>query len=132
VVEESRVNGHIRNLINSTFLALIRKTDNPSSFEDFWPISLCNCLYKIILKVISRRLKVILSKHISYEQFGFWEGRQIHEAIGVVQEGFHSIKLRKLKGDVVKIDLSIPVDRVNWLYLRMLLIHLGSGLDFTN
>jgi hypothetical protein len=47
------------------------------------PISLCNCIYKIIAKIISKRIKGILSKSISQEQFGFLEGRQIHEAIGV-------------------------------------------------
>jgi hypothetical protein len=44
----------------------------------------------------------------------------------------HSIKTRKLRGVVVKIDLSKAYDRVNWLYIRMLLIHLGFGVDFTN
>jgi hypothetical protein len=126
------VNGYIHNPLNSTFIALIPKSDNPSSFDDFRPISLCNCLYKIISKVISRRLKVILSKNISSEQFGFLEGRKIHEAIGVAQEGLHNIKTKKLRGVVVKIDLSKAYDRVNWLYLRMLMIHLGFGLDFTN
>jgi hypothetical protein len=132
VVEESRGSGHIHNPINATFIALIPKSDSPSSFDDFRPISLCNCLYKIISKVINRRLKVILSKHISCKQFGFLEGRQIHEAIGVAQEGLHSIKLKKLQAVVVKIDLSKAFDRVNWLYIRMLLIHLGFGLVFVN
>jgi hypothetical protein len=132
VIEESRRKGHIHNPINATFIALIPKTDNPTSFEDFWPISLCNCLYKIISKVISRRLKVILSKHISGEQFGFLEGRKIHEAIGVAQEGLHNIKLKKLRATVIKLDLSKAFDRVNWLYIRMLLIHLGFGLEFVN
>jgi len=107
------VRGHIHNPIKETFIELIPKTDNPSSFENFWPISLCNCLYKIISKVINRRLKVVLSKHISCEQFGFLEGRKIHEAIGVSPEGLHSIKLKKLKAVVVKIDLSKAFDRVN-------------------
>jgi hypothetical protein len=44
VIEESRVKGHIHNPINTTFIALIPKTDNPTSFKDFRPISLCNCL----------------------------------------------------------------------------------------
>jgi hypothetical protein len=52
VVEESRQNGHIHDPFNATFLALIPKVDNPSTLEDFRPISLCNSIYKIISKII--------------------------------------------------------------------------------
>lgn len=83
MVKESRKYGVIHASINSTFIALIPKVDKPSTFDDFRPISLCNCLYKIILKVIRKRLKAILSEKISKEQFGFLQGRQIHEEIGV-------------------------------------------------
>ena len=55
----------------------------------------------------------------------FLEGRQIHEAIGVAQERLHSIKSKKLKEEVLKIDLSKAYDRVNWLYIRLMLTHLG-------
>ena len=63
------------------------------------------------------------------EQFGFLEGRQIHEAIGVAQEGLHSIKTKHLQGVVLKIDLSKAYDRVNWLYIRLLLTHLGFHIN---
>jgi len=131
VVEESRLAGFIHGPINSTFIALIPKSGHAEGFDDYRPISLCNCLYKIISKVITRRLKEVLSRHISCEQFGFLEGRQIHEAIGVAQEGLHSMKTLKLKGAVIKIDLSKAYDRVNWLYIRMLLTHLGFSYEFT-
>lgn len=72
----------------------------------------------------------MLSAHISQEQFGFLEGRQIHEPIGVAQEGLHSIKTKTIKGVILKIDLSKAYDSVNWLYLRLLLTHLGFHLDF--
>ena len=130
VVEESRIMAYIHPPVNSTFLALIPKKDRPETFDDFRPISLCNCLYKIISKIIANRLKKILSLHISKEQFGFLEGRQIHEAIGVVRKGLHSIKSKHLRGVVLKIDLSKAVDRVNWLYIRLLLTHMGFHIDF--
>jgi hypothetical protein len=63
--------------------------------EDFRPISLCNSIYKVVSKIISRRIKSILSKLVSQEQFDFLEGRKIHEAIGVAQEALHNIKTGK-------------------------------------
>ena len=67
VVDESRVSKIIHGPINSTFIALIPKLDHPSSFDDFRLISLCNCLYKIISKVIVRRIKKIMSMDLSCE-----------------------------------------------------------------
>ena len=97
VVEESRVNGHIHAPLNATFIALIPKVDDPKSLDDFRHISLCNNVYKIISRIISKRIKAIISKYVSHEQFGFLEGRQIHEAIRVVQEALHNIKTQKIK-----------------------------------
>ena len=132
VVEESRSQGHIHDVFKPTFLAPIPKTGSPSSFDDFHPISLCNFIYKVISKTIANRLNPILSCSISKEQFEFLDGRKIHEAIDVAQETLHSIKLCHKKCMVVKIDLSKAYDRINWLYLRLLLTHLGFHIAFIN
>ena len=130
VVEESRRTGRIHATINATFIALIPKVENPVTFDDFRSLSLCNCLYKIISKVISKRLKAVLSENISKEWFSFLQGRQIHQAIGVVQESLHSFKTKNLSGAVLKLDLFKAYDRVSWLYVRMLLIHLRFDVTF--
>ena len=93
--------------------------------EAFRPISLCNITYKVIAKVIAQRFKKALSKIISHEKFGFLEDRQIHEAIGVAQEGMHSAKIKKLKGVILKIDLSKSFDRSNWKYMEHTLLAFG-------
>ena len=129
-VEDTKYSGRILASFNSNFLTLIPKFDNPSSLNDFRPISLYNCVYKMVSKVIIRRFKDILSKHITEEKFGFLEGRQIHEAIGVVQEGLHSIKTKKLRGAILKIDFSKAYDKVSWLYICMLPTHLGFCIGF--
>jgi len=61
LVEDTKSSGQIPTSLNSTFIALIPKADNPISLDEFRPISLCNCIYKIVSKIISRRVQRILS-----------------------------------------------------------------------
>jgi len=123
--EESRINGFILGAINATFITLIAKRKNPQSFVDFCPMSLCNTVYKLISKVIARRMKSILSKIITEEQFGFIKGRQIHDAIGIGQEVMHTIKSRNLKSCILKEDLTKAYNCVDWEFLKMIMIKVG-------
>ena len=50
---------------NSTFVALIPKEVNPTSFDRFLPISFCNAFYKILAKLLANRLKPLLGTLIS-------------------------------------------------------------------
>ena len=110
VIENSRKNGKIPTVYNSTFLVLIPKTDQPICFEDFKPISLCNYCYKIIGQIIYTHIRKVLGHYISCEQFGFLPRRQIHDAVGVIQEGLHTIHCKHLNFVVLKIDLSKAYD----------------------
>jgi hypothetical protein len=74
-VEEVRISGKVPLNINSTFIDMIPKVNCLETFEGFRPVSLCNCLYKIISKVLAERIKPMLSNFISVEQFDFLEGR---------------------------------------------------------
>ena len=62
---------------NSTFLALIPKEVNPTTFDRFRPISLYNASYKIFSKLLANWLKPLLGKSISPLQGGFVKGRHI-------------------------------------------------------
>ena len=124
VIELSWVSGKIPPVFNSTFLAVIPKIDQPLSFDDFRPISLCNFVYKTIGNIISIRIKTVLGRCIFGEQFGFLPGRQIHDAVGVIQEGMHSMHSKCIKVVMLKIDLSKAYDWVSWTYLRVILSHI--------
>lgn len=51
--------------INSTFIFLISKKDNPKFVSDFRSISLCNVFYKLVSKAICNRVKSAMS-HIIF------------------------------------------------------------------
>ena len=121
-VECSRISGRITPSLNSTILALIPKKDNPLSFTDFRLISMCNLVYKIISKIIALRLKPHLNTHISQEQFGFLKNRRIVEPIGITQEILHTVKTKNKCALILKLDLVKAFDRVNWSFLRLILL----------
>lgn len=81
----------------SSYLALIPKESNPSTFNRFRPISLCNSSYKIVIKIIANRIKKVLPDIISKHQGGFVPNRQIITNVIVVQEAIHSSMQRKEK-----------------------------------
>ena len=122
MVENSQKSSSILKSLNSTFIALIPKHDHPEFFHNYRPISLCNCIYKIISKIIANCIKPILSSHIAKEQFAFLHHKQIHEAIDTAQEDMHSIKTKKIRSTILKIDLSKAFDHVNWNYIQLILI----------
>lgn len=77
---------------NSSFIALIPKSDSPKLPKDYRPISLINAGMKLITKVLAIRLKKVLNKLISEVQSGFMQGRQIWDGILLVSEIIGSMK----------------------------------------
>ena len=124
--------GKVSGALNATFITLIPKRDKPLSFADFRHISLCNLVYKTISKIVAIRLKPFLDKAISANQFGFLHNRQIIEPMGITQELLHSIKVKKLKVMVLKLDMVKTFDRVYWTFLRLVLLQIGVPLDAVN
>jgi len=120
-VEESRMKQKVWPGINLTFLTLIPKNANSENAQGFRPIALCNVIYKIIDTLIAKRLKPLLLNIISPEQTGFVEGRQILDGLVVSQEMIRSLKQKKQKGMMMKLDLSKAYDRLSWKYLKAVL-----------
>ena len=117
---------------NSTFLALIPKEANPSTFDRFRPISLCNASYKILAKLLANRFKPLLSKLISPLHGGFVKGRHLIDNVIQVQEALHSSFQRKDKGMLIKLDMKNTFDRVKLPFLYHVLLTFGFSLEFVN
>lgn len=84
--------GKIVKGLNHSFIMLIPKREGAQNLQDFRPISLIGCVYKVIVRVIARRLSKVLEKVISENQSAFIGGRQILNRIIVLNEIIHEIK----------------------------------------
>ena len=114
--------------LNQTNICLIPKTERPSEMSEFRPISLCNVSYKVISKILSKRLKRWLPKLISETQSAFVARCLITDNILVAHEVFHALRTNpscKAKFVAIKTDMSKAFDRVEWSFLEALLIKMG-------
>ncbi|GAA0140201.1 hypothetical protein LIER_35201 [Lithospermum erythrorhizon] len=73
-VREFFVTGVLLKNWNHTILALLPKVTGSPRVSDFRPIGLTNVLYKVITKILSRRLSIFLPKLIDKAQGAFVQG----------------------------------------------------------
>jgi hypothetical protein len=106
---------------------MIPKVDNPERVAQFRQISLCNVVYKVISKVLSNRLRVILPEIISHHQNAFVPGRLITDNILLAYECIHTMKKKKGKRGLcaVKLDMHKAYDRLEWSFLEKIMSKLG-------
>lgn len=59
-VQEFLTSGRLLSQWNSTAVTLVPKKANADKLTDFRPISCCNAIYKVISKILARRLEQII------------------------------------------------------------------------
>nr|CCA65974.1 hypothetical protein [Beta vulgaris subsp. vulgaris] len=103
---------------NSTFITLIPKIDNPENFKDFRPISMVGCVYKIIAKLMAKRIQRVMSSLIGPLQSSYVEGRQILDGALVASEVIDLCKRKKMEAILLKLDFHKAYDSVSWSFLQ--------------
>jgi hypothetical protein len=70
--------------INSSFITLVPKINNPETMNDVRPISLLNSCMKLITKLLAERLQLLILKLLHKNQYGFIKHRTIRGLSGLV------------------------------------------------
>ncbi|OMO85295.1 reverse transcriptase [Corchorus capsularis] len=109
--------------LNDTLISLIPKIPNPEKVGHFRPIGLCNFDYKVVTKLIVRRLRPFLNDMISPYQASLIPGRNGVDNVILTQEIIHSFNKKKGKAGfmAVKLDLEKGYDRLEWGFIRKVL-----------
>ncbi|KAL3826043.1 hypothetical protein ACJIZ3_022072 [Penstemon smallii] len=119
-------------ICNFTYIVLIPKCSDPQTMAQFRPISLSNVIYKIASKVIVNRLKPHMNTIISESQSAFVPGRLISDNILISYEVAHYIKRSKAEHMAIKLDMSKAYDRIEWEFLRQVMVRLGLDSNFVD
>ena len=80
--------------MNSNMVSLIPKFQGAESIQDYKPIVVANFKFKIISKILADRLALVADRIISLNQYGFVQGRQIHDCIGIASEAINKLSKR--------------------------------------
>lgn len=109
--------------MNKTFIVLIPKTTKALNLNHYLLISLCNFAYKVVAKIMAKRLGRVVEKLVSPNQRAFVKGKWIAENSAIANEVIH--KVRKHKGKkglmVLKIDMKKVYDIMEWSFVIRLL-----------
>ena len=120
--------GNLPPSINHTFVTLIPKVKNLDKVTEYRPISLCNVIYKLISKVLANRLKEILPTVIFDTQSAFVLGRLIIDNVLIAFETLHHMhnqRQGKMGLMALKLDMSKEYDRVEWGFLKQVMLKMG-------
>lgn len=118
---------------NHTLIFVIPKVKTPTTVQDFWPISLCMVVYKLVAKNFANCLNLILPSVIHDKQSAFVPHCNTLDNVMVGFELMHSIKRMKQGKRVamaLKLDMAKAYDHVEWSFIEAMMLQLGFPSSF--
>jgi len=107
--------GKIYKPVNCTLVTLIPKVENPKTVKEYRPIACCTVLYKIISKVLAKRLHDVIQSVICDSQARFIPGRKISNNVLLAHELVKAYTRKNISPrNMLKIDLQKAYDLVEW------------------
>ena len=107
-----------------------KKNKDKTILENLRPISLLNVDYKILTKVLAKRLEKVLPKLMNADQTGYVKGRYFGENIRLIQDFMFYTYKENLPGMAIFLDFRKAFDTIEWHCLEKVLTHFNFGPNF--
>ena len=111
-------------------LSLIHKKGEVDKLENYRPISLTNCDYKIIAFVFARRLQKVIDNLISRNQSGYIKGRYIGNNARLILDILDYCENTNTDGILLFADFQKAFDSIEWNFLFKTLEKFNFGDKF--
>ncbi|GJW03444.1 RNA-directed DNA polymerase, eukaryota, partial [Tanacetum coccineum] len=131
-VEHFFVHGSFSKGCNSSFIALIPKVADAKFVNQFRPISLIGCVYKVVTKILANRLAKVIADLVSDTQSAFIANRHILDGPFIINEVLNWCKRKKKQAMFFKVDFAKAYDSVRWDFVLDVLEAFGFGSVWCN
>jgi hypothetical protein len=95
--------------INYGIITLLPKITEATKIQQYRPICLLSCLYKLVTKTLTLRIEKVANRLIHNNQTAFKKGRNIMSGIMVL----HETKRKNQIGIILKLDFEKAYNKVN-------------------
>ena len=103
---------------------------NPLYIKNYRPITLLNVDYKILSKILAKRMKGVLNELVHSDQVGYMKNRNIGEALRLIDDMiFHCLKYKQ-DINLIAVDFEKAFDSISHSFLFKVLRMLGFGPSF--
>lgn len=103
--------------VNKANIVMIPKKVMATNMGDFWPISIINIVPKLLTKVLSNRLRLMLPQLVSFYQTAFTRDRHIADNFMATREILQHVSAVKEKAIFAKVDFPKAFDSIDWEFL---------------
>ncbi len=111
-------------------IRLIPKKGDTNLLKNWRPISLLNCFYKLISRVVAMRLGKVMDKITRVGQKGFSSTKYCQEVLIGMVDSIISVNKQKKNGVVLSLDIKKAFDSTSHSYLQMAYQFFNFGPNF--
>jgi len=111
-------------------VTLLYKKGETNLLNNYRPISLTNCDYKLIAFVLSRRLQKVIKEIINEDQSSYIKNRYIGHNVRLINDIMDYTKSQDLPGCLLSLDFAKAYDSLEWNFMMEALKKFNFGNNF--